>query len=56
MEIVKILVKKGADVNVQTVNSIAKLKGKNYGDTALIWASIEGHDKVVKYLIGKENY
>jgi ankyrin repeat protein len=51
LEIVKLLVNKGADVNVKTVNSIVKKRGKNYGDTALIWASINGFDKVVKFLL-----
>merc|ERR1712025_1055650 len=49
-----ILVNKGAKLNVKTVNSIPALRGKNYGDTALIWASTEGHDKVVKFLIDKK--
>ena len=37
---------------MKTVNSIVKQRGKDYGDTALIWASINGFDEVVKFLLG----
>ena len=46
------MVNKGADVNVKTVNSIVQKRGKDYGDTALIWASINGFDEVVAFLLG----
>ena len=49
----KILVEAGANINIKTINSTPKLRGQNYGDTALIWASGEGHDQVVKFLIDK---
>ena len=41
----------GANVNVQTANSVPELRGQDYGDTPLIWASSEGHEKIVKFLI-----
>ena len=39
-EVVKLLIKKGADVNITDED----------GDTALIWANMNGHTKVVKLL------
>jgi uncharacterized protein len=51
IEIVKILLQAGADVNRQDVSMVSSIRGGNEGETAMMKACAKGHREIVRMLL-----